>query len=64
MENQTINVSVILPIESSKHLDFSVYYERAITSLVNQSIKPSEVIIVHSGEESLKTFVENGPEII
>jgi len=59
MENQTINVSVILPIESSKHLDFSVYYERSITSLVNQSIKPSEVIIVHSGEESLKTFVEN-----
>jgi hypothetical protein len=59
MENQTINVSVILPIESSKHLDFGMYWERAITSIVNQSVKPNEVVIVHSGEESLKNHIEN-----
>lgn len=59
MENQTINVSVILPIESSKHLDFGTYWERAITSIVNQSVKPNEVVIVHSGEESLKNHIEN-----
>jgi glycosyltransferase involved in cell wall biosynthesis len=59
MEKEKIDVSVILPIESSKHLDFSIYFERCITSLVNQTIQPNELVIVHSGEETLKTTLEN-----
>jgi glycosyltransferase involved in cell wall biosynthesis len=58
MEKETIDISVIIPIESSKHLDFSMYLERCITSLINQSITPNEVVIVHSGEETLKTILE------
>jgi glycosyltransferase involved in cell wall biosynthesis len=59
MEKETINISVIIPIESSKHLDFTTYFERCITSLVNQTVSPEEVVIVHSGEEGLQTILES-----
>lgn len=59
MEKENIDISVIIPIESSKHLDFSMYLERCITSLINQSVTPNEVVIVHSGEETLKTILED-----
>ena len=59
MENNTLDVSVILPVSSTKHKDFETLYLRAITSIINQSVQPSELVVVHSGEELLKTFVEN-----
>lgn len=59
MENKTLDVSVILPVSSSKQKDFETLYFRAITSIINQTVQPSELVIVHSGEESLRTIVEN-----
>ena len=57
MENN-LNVSVIIPINSSKQKDFDLFYERAIKSLQIQDTKPSEVIVVHSDEDGLKTLLE------
>jgi len=57
MEN--FNVSVILPIESSKHKDFTEYYEKCIQSILNQQTSVNEVVIVHSGEETLQNIIEN-----
>lgn len=56
---EKLNLSVILPIESSKHKDFQEYFERAITSILNQEVQPEELIIVHSDEESLEGIVTN-----
>ena len=53
----TIDVSVILPIESSKHRSFEELFERSIKSLLNQSVNVNELVIVHSDEESLKNIL-------
>jgi hypothetical protein len=57
MEN-ILNVSVILPINSFKNRDFDTYFDRAIKSIQIQHTKPSEVVIVHSDEDGLKTKLE------
>jgi predicted metal-dependent TIM-barrel fold hydrolase len=57
MEN-ILNVSVILPINSFKNKDFDTYFDRAIKSIQIQHTKPSEVVIVHSDEDGLKTKLE------
>lgn len=53
-EKTTFDVSVILPIDSSKHLDFSELLERSIKSVLNQTVGVNELVIVHTSEESLK----------
>ena len=58
MENN-LNVSVIIPINSSKQKDFDLFFERAIKSLQIQDTKPSEIIIVHSDEDGLKRILES-----
>ena len=55
MEN--FDVSVILPIKSSKANGFAEYFEKAITSLKNQTKKINELIIVHTDETSLVEFL-------
>lgn len=57
MEN--LDISVILPIESSKHLDFTEYFDKAILSIQNQVVGINELVIVHSGEESLSNYLNN-----
>lgn len=61
-----LNISVILPIESSKHKNFETLFNSAVKSVQNQlktSIKGNEVVgdielvVVHSDEESLISFV-------
>lgn len=51
--NNTLSLSVILPIKSSKAKDFNEYFEKAISSLKNQQIKFEELVIIHTQEESL-----------
>ena len=58
MEN--LDISVILPVESSKHLDFAEYFDKAILSIQNQVIGINELVIVHSGEESLSNYSFKG----
>ena len=51
--NNTLSLSVILPIKSSKAKDFEEYFEKAISSLKNQTVGFKELVIVHTQEESL-----------
>jgi len=54
-----VDVSVILPISSSKSKDFEQYFSKAILSLKNQSVDINELVIVHSNEESLRNYLDN-----
>lgn len=56
-EKVLFDVSVVLPIESTKHKDFSDLFNRAISSIKNQSVDIKEIVIVHSPEEQLVTFL-------
>jgi len=56
---QKFDVSVILPIKSSKALDFSTYFEKAINSLKEQNSQINELIIVHTDESSLVEFLND-----
>jgi glycosyltransferase involved in cell wall biosynthesis len=57
--NNTLSLSVILPIKSSKVKDFNEYFEKAIMSLKNQQIKFEELVIVHTKEQSLIEYLES-----
>jgi hypothetical protein len=57
-----LDISVILPLESSKHKNFETLFESCITSIHNQIKTNSknekvvgdiELVIIHSGEETL-----------
>jgi glycosyltransferase involved in cell wall biosynthesis len=52
MEN-TIDLSVILPIKSAMARDFDEYFDRSILSLKSQKVGFSELVIVHTMEEIL-----------
>ena len=56
MENK-LDVSVILPIKSSKSKDFDDYFNKAITSLKNQHTKFNELLIIHTNEDTLVEFL-------
>lgn len=58
MEN-TLNVSVILPIKSSKVRDFDDYFKKAINSISTQQVLPSELVIVHSSEDTLIEYLNS-----
>jgi len=63
---ESLNISVVLPIESSKHKNFESLFTSCVTSLQNQDrynnkkekvIDDIELVIVHSGEESLVSII-------
>jgi len=56
-EKELFDVSVVLPVESTKHRDFSDLFTRAIVSIKNQSVDVKELIVVHSKEENLVNFL-------
>jgi glycosyltransferase involved in cell wall biosynthesis len=58
MQNK-LNVSVILPIKTSKAKDFDQYFEKCIISILNQTYQVSELIIVHTDEEGLVDKIKN-----
>jgi len=64
MEN--LNISVVLPVESSKHRGFELLFKSCITSIINQvrtcpkrgqCVEDIELVLVHSGEEDLESFI-------
>lgn len=60
MEN--LNISVVLPVETSKHKNFDLLFASCVTSIKNQdltSVGDIELVLVHSGEESLVSFIDN-----
>jgi len=57
MEN--LDVSVILPVESYMHKNFEELFTSAIQSIQNQSVSPTELVLVHSDEEKLVSYLTN-----
>lgn len=57
MENK-VDVSVILPIKSSKAKGFEEYFDKAIQSIQNQLTQVNELVIVSSNESSLVEYLE------
>lgn len=58
MEN-ILDLSIILPIKTNLVKDFVELFTKSIESIQLQSIKPKELIIVHSSEEKLIEFLES-----
>ena len=56
--DKKISLTVILPLKSSMTKDFTEYFGKSIQSLKSQKIGFDELLIVHSNEESLKTFLD------
>ena len=56
MEN-TLSLSIILPIKSSLAKDFDSFFDKAIKSILSNSVQPKELVIVHTKEESLVSFL-------
>jgi hypothetical protein len=57
MEN--VDVSVILPIESARHLSFDEYFDRAVKSVLMQTKPINELVIVHTNEDLLLSKLES-----
>jgi hypothetical protein len=64
MEN--LNISIVLPVESSKHKNFIELFSSAVQSIHNQVkdcprrgkvLNDIELVVVHSGEESLMSII-------
>ena len=55
---EKFNVSVILPIKSSKTLNFDDYFNKAIQSIKNQKLSINELVIVHTNETSLVEYLD------
>jgi len=53
------DISVILPVESSKHKNFTELFTNSIVSIINQSVQPKEVVLVHTNEESLVSYLND-----
>lgn len=56
---EKFDISVILPIKSSKALNFTEYFEKAIKSLQDQKTTINELIIVHCDETSLVEYLNS-----
>lgn len=56
MENK-LSLSIILPIKSSKVKNFEDYFNKAIESIKTQQIDIEELVIIHTPEESLVSFI-------
>ena len=57
MEN--LDVSVILPVESYMHKNFEELFTSSIQSIQNQTVSPTELVLVHSDEEKLVSYLTN-----
>jgi hypothetical protein len=58
-EKLKFEVSVILPINTTKHRGFDELFERCIKSLHGQTVGIDELVIVHSDDSSLKEKLES-----
>ena len=58
MEKEKFDVSIILPINSSKQRDFDILFDRAVKSLQIQLTDINELVIVHTDEDGLKSKLE------
>jgi len=53
------DISVILPVESSKHKNFDELFTNSIVSIKNQTSEVKELVLVHTNEENLVAYLNN-----
>lgn len=58
MENN-LDLSIILPVHTTKQKDFNEFFTKSIKSIQNQILQPKDLIIVHSEEDTLVEFLNN-----
>ena len=58
MENN-FDLTIVLPIKSAVVPFFDDFFDKSITSIKNQEVKPSEVIIIHTSEINLTEFLKS-----
>ena len=65
---KSLNISIVLPVETSKHKNFDSLFRSCVTSIQNQNkltdkgesiVGDLELVIVHSGEESLESYIND-----
>ena len=59
MEKNKFDVSVILPVNTSMTKDFEDLFSKSVKSVENQIVGITELIVVHSTEEKLKSFLQS-----
>lgn len=59
MTQEILDLSVILPLHKKSTRDFEDYFDKCIKALNNQSVLPKELIIVHSNDEQLVSYLES-----
>lgn len=57
MENN-LDLSIILPIKSALAKDFKDFFDKAIKSVQDQTVKPKDLIIVHTKEDALTNLLK------
>lgn len=58
MEN-ILDLSVILPIKNTMMKDFEEFFEKSISSIYEQDFLPKYLVIVHTDDEKLISFLKN-----
>jgi len=53
-----ISLSIILPLKSAVVKDFEDFFAKAIESIHKNDVHPKELVIVHSAEEQLTSFLD------
>jgi len=53
-----LSLSIILPLKSAVVKDFGDFFKKSIESIKNNDVKPKELIIVHTPEEQLISFLD------
>lgn len=59
MDLKKLNVSVVLPVESTKHKNFDELFNKAIQSIVFQEREIDELVLVHTDEEHLVNYLND-----
>jgi glycosyltransferase involved in cell wall biosynthesis len=53
-----ISLSIILPLKSAVVKDFEDFFTKAIESIKKNDVQPKELVIVHTAEEQLTSFLD------
>jgi glycosyltransferase involved in cell wall biosynthesis len=56
---ETLDLTIILPIKSSLPRDFEEYFGKAISSIQNQKVNVTELLIVATVEEQLNSYLDS-----
>jgi len=56
---ETLNLSIILPLNTTKVRDFDDFFKKSISSILIQKVRPEELIIVHTDDKLLIDYLDS-----